>query len=521
MQSQTTFTEAGWDFVGETQNGRIDDWAMPSGGGYPVLWYRLSTAPPLPSFAGGNGTESDPYQIATIQQLNSIGHNSRLLDKHFRLVNDLDLAGQPYTMIANGAYAFMGSFDGNSHTIRNISISTPVCYSNMGFMGGVYTDHVFDVILQNMSLQVEYAQNVGSLVGLNRSGRIENCHSQNADVLGQWPVGGLVGINYWHASVSKCSVIGSVAESNILNMLSSGVGGLVGENSWWSTIESCGANVTVFGGDMLGGLVGNNVIFGQLTDCYAIGTITTTDDYAGGLAGRTIGTNDFRRCYAACEITAPLEAQRIGAIAGSEQSGTYTDCFWDDQINPGLPGFGYTRESTVLIDTLGETTVNMQAVSTYLAEGWDFDNVWDMRCEGMNYPRLQSEPMLPGDFVCPEGVELNDLVVFYDEWLAEVMSLTADMAPAGGDGKVDLTDWAHLANAWMSSTGQAGWDADCDIAPETPDGQINELDLSEFSGQWLYRSARYADIAPASAPDGRVDLLDYSLFSENWQIGTD
>jgi hypothetical protein len=163
----------------------------------------------------------------------------------------------------------------------------------------------------------------------------------------------------------------------------------------------------------------------------------------------------------------------------------------------------------------------MQAESTYLAQGWDFESVWNMRCEGVNYPRLQSEPILPGDFVCPEGVEINDLMILTDEWLANVLDLTADMAPSGGDGKVDLTDWAHLANAWMSSTGQAGWDADCDIAPETPDGQINELDLTEFAGQWLYRSARFADIAPASAHDGRVDLLDYSLFSENWLLGTD
>ena len=49
----------------------------------------------------------------------------------------------------------------------------------------------------------------------------------------------------------------------------------------------------------------------------------------------------------------------------------------------------------------------------------------------------------------------------------------------------------------------------------------SDLDFVEFVDQWLYRSARFADIAPAQAPDGRVDLLDYALFSENWQMGTD
>ena len=517
MQTQSTFTDAGWDFVGETQNGRIDDWAMPAGGGYPVLWYQLPTAPPLPSFAGGSGTQTAPYQIATVDQLNSIGHNTRLMDKHFRLVNDLDLAGQPYTMIANGAYAFMGSFDGNSHTIRNISISTPVCYSNMGFIGGIYTGRVFDLTLQNMSLQVEYSQNVGSVVGLNRSGRVENCHSQNVDVYGQWPVGGLVGINYWHASVSNCSVIGSVAESNILNMLSSGVGGLVGENSWWSTIEKSGANISISGGDMLGGLVGNNAIYAELTDCYAIGTITTTDDYAGGLAGRSIGGNAFTRCYAACEIVAPAEAIRTGCIAGSESSGTYTDCFWDNQINPDLPGFGYMRESTVLIDTVDETTANMQTASTYQSQGWDFESVWDMRCEGMNYPRLKSDPILPGDFVCPEGVEVNDLMILTDEWLAQTMS--ADIAPDGGDGMVDLLDWSRLAAAWYTNPNNPEYDAVCNLEPI--EAVINEGDLAVFADQWLSRSAQQADIAPLDAPDGRIDMLDYCALAENWMLGTD
>ena len=123
--------------------------------------------------------------------------------------------------------------------------------------------------------------------------------------------------------------------------------------------------------------------------------------------------------------------------------------------------------------------------------------------------------------MCPEGVEINDLMVLTDEWLAESVAISADMAPDGGDGMVDLLDWTRLANAWYTSTGQLGWDEMCDMAPATPDGTIDALDFSVFADQWLDRSARFADIAPAGASDGRVDMLDYALFSENWQIGTD
>jgi hypothetical protein len=79
MQNPNTFLDAGWDFVGETQNGLSDVWAEPDGGGYMILWYQLSSLPPLPGFSGGSGTAEDPYLISTANELNSIGCNPRLM----------------------------------------------------------------------------------------------------------------------------------------------------------------------------------------------------------------------------------------------------------------------------------------------------------------------------------------------------------------------------------------------------------------------------------------------------------
>ena len=53
MLTMNTFTDAGWDFAGELNNGPGDDWVMPPLGGpylgYPVMWYQLAW-PALPSF---------------------------------------------------------------------------------------------------------------------------------------------------------------------------------------------------------------------------------------------------------------------------------------------------------------------------------------------------------------------------------------------------------------------------------------------------------------------------------------
>jgi len=43
MQTAATFLDAGWDFVGETQNGAEDIWWILEGEGYPRLWWETAT----------------------------------------------------------------------------------------------------------------------------------------------------------------------------------------------------------------------------------------------------------------------------------------------------------------------------------------------------------------------------------------------------------------------------------------------------------------------------------------------
>jgi len=49
MQTESTFTDAGWDFVGETVNGTEDIWMMPTSVGYPILVWQMN-APLIEDF---------------------------------------------------------------------------------------------------------------------------------------------------------------------------------------------------------------------------------------------------------------------------------------------------------------------------------------------------------------------------------------------------------------------------------------------------------------------------------------
>src|SRR5690606_29492821 len=76
-------------------------------------------------FADGDGTEDDPYQIATAEQLNNV---RKYPDAHFMLIADIDLDKPPYNQgegwepIGTSSNPFNGKFDGNNYRIQNLFI---------------------------------------------------------------------------------------------------------------------------------------------------------------------------------------------------------------------------------------------------------------------------------------------------------------------------------------------------------------------------------------------------------------
>ena len=96
-------------------------------------------------FAGGTGESNDPYQIATAEQLISIGLDDDFQQKHYILIEDIDLDpnlpnGQIFTnaLISQDqsdspdiwhSTPFRGVLDGQDHTIANLHIETQHGYS--------------------------------------------------------------------------------------------------------------------------------------------------------------------------------------------------------------------------------------------------------------------------------------------------------------------------------------------------------------------------------------------------------
>ena len=76
----------------------------------------LASAAAKAKYSGGTGELNDPYQIATAEDLNDIGNHTEDLDKHFILINDVNLAGYTGTQFKI-IESFSGVFDGNNHKV--------------------------------------------------------------------------------------------------------------------------------------------------------------------------------------------------------------------------------------------------------------------------------------------------------------------------------------------------------------------------------------------------------------------
>lgn len=279
------------------------------------------------------------------------------------------------------------------------------------------------------------------------------------------------------------------------------VGGLVGYQSSGS-IQQCavsGAVVCAGNGRYLGGLAGclHNM---TAVNCRSDVNVSSSlgGAYIGGFAGMA---SNLTNCYSVGKVTASEDAMHVGGLAGFAPAGAIVSSYWDTQTSSQPAGSGGTPK----------TTQEMQKMSTYAS--WDFDAVWRI-CDGTNYPRLQWEEKCIADFLCPDGVGIEDLAVLTDEWLTE--KLDADIAPDSGNGFVDLLDWACLAAAWLTTPVSPNWNPVCDIAPAGGDNIVDLLDLALLVDSWLAPSLQFCDLAPAPDGDGRVDLQDFAVFAELW-----
>ncbi len=353
----------------------------------------------LEEFAGGTGTEADPYQIRKIEHLDYVRDH---LDKHYILMNDLNftspndyLHGDNKTawitdngwvpIGADDKNEFTGTFNANGYTIKGLYINSDKDYQGLfGYTGEKC--HITNGKLENASVNGKFY--TGALVGFN-CGKISNFYVQG-EVYGTSFIGGLVGQN--QGNILASSMVGTVIG------VGRSIGGLVGYSVAGGSISESYALVTVEGIGSVGGLVGNHT--NSITsNSYASGVISAIGPYAGGLIGLD-SKGIIRNCFAVGSVTArpPItEPWTAGGIVGY--------CTNDPEVVNSY------YDSTVAINTdsdRGEpkTTADMKSMETFI--DWNFvgeDVIWGI----VNTPTHYSYPYLINNRQDPDpGYTLRD-----------------------------------------------------------------------------------------------------------------
>jgi hypothetical protein len=308
MQMASTFICWGYEPV----------WTIDEGVDYPrLIWENkpgeLITVP-SDLYGGGSGEADDPFLIYTAEQLNEISFNSCHLDRHFKLMADIDLAGftgTSFNIIGIDYYSpFSGVFDGNGRKIFNFTYtSTDRNYIGLfGCLSGVVKD--LGLIAPNVDAGTGYY--VGSMFGRLYYGTVTNCYVEGGSISGDSYVSGLVGYAY-HGNISNCYSTADVSGDRRIS-------GLLGYNNY-GTITNCYSTGTVSGDTYVGGLVGRNR-YGTITNCYAAGSVIG-NIYVGGLVGEEYrGTIDDS--YSTCIVSGD---QHAGGLVGRNRFGTVTKCY--------------------------------------------------------------------------------------------------------------------------------------------------------------------------------------------------
>lgn len=248
-------------------------------------------------FAGGTGTQADPYLISNGEELAylsaQVASGNAFAGKHVTLAANLDMGNVAFTPIGSDARRFAGSFDGAYHTIDNLLVSQTTDYA--GLFGCLDTGATVRRLTVRGSISGRGY--VGGIAGQADSATIEAC-ANYATVTGtSRNVGGIVGrLNGKSAArstVLRCANFGTI--SNGTNNFSAGIVG----TAYYTTLSEC-YNVGSATGNRVGGILGQTDSNTTVTSCYNAGAITLAAAGNHNYAGSLIGYNDdgsVSNCY--------------------------------------------------------------------------------------------------------------------------------------------------------------------------------------------------------------------------------
>lgn len=434
------------------------------------------------------------YSITNCQELQAMRYE---LDAAYTLAKDIDCTGVTFLPIGSNTHPFIGSLEGNGHTISNLSITVDGDYTGLFGMidgaqisnftvegsvtGNNYTGGVIGRA-SNLATIEEVVSNVhvhginytGGLVGyangLDGNPLLITRAVATGSVQGGEAVGGLAGYAV-ATSLSLSNASGIVTSDNDY------AGGLVGRSAQNTISRSYATGTVVSQATRAGGLIGESV-GDTISDSYARGDSSTPNVYyAGGLIG-AMDTSTLERVYSSgvvhgYGIIGGLVGYNVGASVITDSfSASYVlphGDSWDMRANNGLVGIDYANEITYSNDFFNSinanpnctrdnsfniitsddcTGINLQFNETMFKtstdspiNNWDLGGIWHLNAA--DFPTLS--PIQAPQILC-EQATVTDTTIhvhcasFPDGWGATTWQMQYKKTASATWGEVTLSD---------------------------------------------------------------------------------
>ena len=262
---------------------------------------------PTAAFAAGTGAVDDPIEISSEAELTDFRMRVNNGEKSLcaKLTTDIQLS-ENWTPFAPGdgyiSNAFGGTFDGNNHTIKNLTVTNG---------DGLFAS-VNGATIKNLKVE-------GTISGTSAN------------------VGGIVGKTQGDVTITNCSFTGSVSTSKLGS--SNAAGGIVGRvNAGTLKVENCAnhATVTAEKASAAGiiGYGGSNKV--TITNCYNDGAISGQWYPSGICAQNTKNTSTIQECFNSGSISNTNSGTNYAGISANFK-GTATICY---RTEPSSERFG-------------------------------------------------------------------------------------------------------------------------------------------------------------------------------------
>lgn len=273
--------------------------------------------------------------------------------------------------------ALSGSSSGGKYSNVSVAVSKIQGHSYVGgLVGSIYSSKLSGcTVTVTIIGSGDY---VGGLIGMTYySSTISNCHVNDSKITGNDRIGGacggiMVGYNglpmfdcYIHANITGCNKVGGICgeNENNPNILS---------------MTNCGYMGDISGISYVGGLIGfctktdplNYYVSRDfLNGCFAVGSISATDDYVGGLIGYDKGydksSNFYHNNVSNCYFNGSVSGKDyIGGLMGWKKYGTTSNSYCSASVvgNRYVGGLiGYNNESSTLKTSIA---INTRVVAT-------------------------------------------------------------------------------------------------------------------------------------------------------------